>query len=241
MKKNRKSLLIVLAVAILVIAMSSTGFAANLKRNLAVTYRDIKVYYNGMLRNFANEPFIVDEQGRTYLPVNDMALLFDKTISWDNATSSITITDKAGQGNTVEMYNQILTLQQQVTKLESENKKLKEQAEEEEEVDIKDLEKDLNKKYGKEFRSDGVTLEISLKERKDGISVTIDALDRSDEDEFIDDIIIAVGKSDLNDLLGYIYDDITDEYDEEVYGTVKDDYGKMDFEFSSKGKLTTDW
>ena len=239
--KRSKKLLVVLAVVMLVIAMSSTGFAANLKRSLAVTYRDIKIYYNGMLRNFQNEPFIVDEQGRTYLPVNDMALLFDKTISWDNATSSITITDKPGQGNTVEMYNQILTLQQQVTKLESENKKLKEQAEEDEKVDIKDLEKDLNKKYGKEFRSDGVTLEISLKERKDGISVTIEALDRYDEDEFIDDVIDAVGKSDLEDLLEDIYDDITDEYDEKVYGTIEDGYGKMDFDFDKKGNVDLDY
>jgi len=239
--KRSKKLLVVLAVVMLVIAMSSTGFAANLKRSLAVTYRDIKIYYNGMLRNFQNEPFIVDEQGRTYLPVNDMALLFDKTISWDNATSSITITDKPGQGNTVEMYNQILTLQQQVTKLESENKKLKEQAEEDEKVDIKDLEKDLNKKYGKEFRSDGVTLEISLKERKDGISVTIEALDRYDDDEFIDDVIDAVGKSDLEDLLEDIYDDITDEYDEKVYGTIEDGYGKMDFDFDKKGNVDLDY
>lgn len=239
--KRSKKLLVVLAVVMLVIAMSSTGFAANLKRSLAVTYRDIKIYYNGMLRNFQNEPFIVDEQGRTYLPVNDMALLFDKTISWDNATSSITITDKPGQGNTVEMYNQILTLQQQVTKLESENKKLKEQAEEDEKVDIKDLEKDLNKKYGKEFRSDGVLLEISLTERKDGIRVTIEALDRYDDDEFIDDVIDAVGKSDLEDLLEDIYDDITDEYDEKVYGTIEDGYGKMDFDFDKKGNVDLDY
>ena len=237
MKNNKKKVLLVLAVAIFVLAMSTTGLAASLKRNFAVTYRNIRVVYNGSQANLANEPFIVDEQGRTYLALNDMALLFDKNISWNDATSTISIEDKPGQGNAVEMYN----MQLEITRLQNENKKLKEQAEEEEEVDIKDLEKDLNKKYGKEFRSDGVTLEISLKERKDGISVTIDALDRYDEDEFIDNIIIAVGKSDLNDLLEDIYDDITDEYDEEVYGTVEDDYGKMDFEFSSKGKLTTDW
>ncbi|NLL82222.1 MAG: hypothetical protein GX231_07950, partial [Tissierellia bacterium] len=218
-----------------------TGFAANLKRSLAVTYRDIKIYYNGMLRNFQNEPFIVDEQGRTYLPVNDMALLFDKTISWDNATSSINITDKPGQGNTMEMYNQIIQLQQQVTKLENENKKLKDELKEEEKVDIDDLEDDLNKKYGKEFRSDGVLLEISLTERKDGIRVTIEALDRYDDDEFIDDVIDAVGKSDLEDLLEDIYDDITDEYDEKVYGTIEDGYGKMDFDFDKKGNVDLDY
>ena len=44
--KRSKKLLVVLAVVMLVIAMSSTGFAANLKRSLAVTYRDIKIYYN---------------------------------------------------------------------------------------------------------------------------------------------------------------------------------------------------
>ena len=239
--KRSKKLLVVLAVVMLVIAMSSTGFAANLKRSLAVTYRDIKIYYNGMLRNFQNEPFIVDEQGRTYLPVNDMALLFDKTISWDNATSSITITDKPGQGNTMEMYNQIIQLQQQVTKLENENKKLKDELKEEEKVDIDDLEDDLNKKYGKEFRSDGVLLEISLTERKDGIRVTIEALDRYDDDEFIDDVIDAVGKSDLEDLLEDIYDDITDEYDEKVYGTIEDGYGKMDFDFDKKGNVDLDY
>ena len=139
------------------------------------------------------------------------------------------------------MYNQIPTLQQQVTKLESENKKLKEQAEEDEKVDIKDLEKDLNKKYGKEFRSDGVLLEISLTERKDGIRVTIEALDRYDDDEFIDDVIDAVGKSDLEDLLEDIYDDITDEYDEKVYGTIEDGYGKMDFDFDKKGNVDLDY
>ena len=137
MKNNKKKVLLVLAVAIFVLAMSTTGLAASLKRNFAVTYRNIRVVYNGSQANLANEPFIVDEQGRTYLALNDMALLFDKNISWNDATSTISIEDKPGQGNAVEMYN----MQLEITRLQNENKKLKEQAEEKDKVvDLDDLE-----------------------------------------------------------------------------------------------------
>ena len=100
MKRNYKKLAVIVAVLILTLSLATTGFAANTVKNLAVTYRNIKVFNNGIQSYFANEPFIVNEQGRTYLALNDLALLFNKDIKWDNGTSTITINDKPGQNIT---------------------------------------------------------------------------------------------------------------------------------------------
>ncbi|MDD4727021.1 MAG: hypothetical protein PHR70_09630 [Tissierellia bacterium] len=237
MKNNKKKVLLVLAVAIFVLAMSTTGLAASLKRNFAVTYRNIRVVYNGSQANLANEPFIVDEQGRTYLALNDMALLFDKNISWNDATSTISIEDKPGQGNAVEMYN----MQLEITRLQNENKKLKEQAEEKDKVvDLDDLEDDLNDAYEKEFKSDGLYLEITLKGDEDDVSVAIEALDK--DDDRVDNVFSYVSESELEDLLEDIYDDITKEYkDAEVDGYVRDSSGKIEFDFDKKGNVDLDY
>ncbi|MDD2446728.1 MAG: hypothetical protein PHY91_03435 [Tissierellia bacterium] len=237
MKNNKKKVLLVLAVAIFVLAMSTTGLAASLKRNFAVTYRNIRVVYNGSQANLANEPFIVDEQGRTYLALNDMALLFDKNISWNDATSTISIEDKPGQGNAVEMYN----MQLEITRLQNENKKLKEQAEEKDKVvDLDDLEDDLNDAYEKEFKSDGLYLEITLKGDEDDVSVAIEALDK--DDDRVDNVFSYVSESELEDLLEDIYDDITKEYkDAEVDGYVRDSSGKIEFDFDRKGNVDLDY
>lgn len=237
MKNNKKKVLLVLAVAIFVLAMSTTGLAASLKRNFAVTYRNIRVVYNGSQANLANEPFIVDEQGRTYLALNDMALLFDKNISWNDATSTISIEDKPGQGNAVEMYN----MQLEITRLQNENKKLKEQAEEKDKVvDLDDLEDDLNDEYEDEFKKKDLYLEIALKESKNKIRVSIDAVDKKGKE--VDYIFDYINKSNLEGLLEDIYDDIIREYkDADVYGTVADYYDEIDFEFTSRGKLKIEY
>lgn len=237
MKNNKKKVLLVLAVAIFVLAMSTTGLAASLKRNFAVTYRNIRVVYNGSQANLANEPFIVDEQGRTYLALNDMALLFDKNISWNDATSTISIEDKPGQGNAVEMYN----MQLEITRLQNENKKLKEQAEEKDKVvDLDDLEDDLNDEYEDEFKKNDLYLEIALKESKNKIRVSIDAVDNKGKK--VDYIFGYISKSNLEGLLEDIYDDITREYkDADVYGTVTDYSDDIDFEFTSRGKLKIEY
>lgn len=224
MKRNYKKLAVIVAVLILTLSLATTGFAANTVKNLAVTYRNIKVFNNGVQSYFANEPFIVNEQGRTYLALNDLALLFNKDIKWDNASSTITINDKPGQ-NVNELYNQVITQQQTISQLESKIKSLESQAKVKDEVvSIKDLRKQLIDEYTRIDKNKNLQIEdIKLSERKGDIEVEIYLdLDTANAQDAWDDLT----DKKITSFLQGIVDDILSikEYeDADITGFIEDE------------------
>lgn len=244
MKRNYKKLAVIVAVLILTLSLATTGFAANTVKNLAVTYRNIKVFNNGVQSYFANEPFIVNEQGRTYLALNDMALLFNKDIKWDNASSTITINDKPGQ-NVNELYNQVITQQQTISQLESKIKSLESQVKEKDEVvSIKDLRKQLLEDHDRIDKNKNLQIEdIKLSERKGDIEVEI-YLDLEADKSFeaweglTDKKITSFLQSIVDDIL-----DIKDYEDADIEGFIEDEYDNQElvsFTIDKKGKVVLD-
>lgn len=238
MKKNRKKLLVVVAVAIFMLALSSTGFAAYFETNLKAAYRNITVYRNNKQVQFSHEPFIVD--GTTYVPLRDMSEILGKEVTWNGATYEIGINDTAGEN--AELYNQILTLQGQVSHLQNENKKLKDQLEEEKVVDLDDLEDDLNDEYEDEFRRENLYFDFRLKGNEKSVKVTIKAVDKNDKS--VDYIFDYISESKLESFLEEMYDYIRDFDGYEgakITGSVQDYYEDIDFEFDKRGNVELDW
>ena len=95
MKKKGIRIVAVLLVAILV--FGSTAIAATRTENKTLTYRDIKIELNGqrITPKDANgkivDPFIID--GTTYLPIRAVSEALGLNVQWDNATSTIYISE----------------------------------------------------------------------------------------------------------------------------------------------------
>lgn len=74
------------------------AFAKNAVQSIDVTYRNIKVYKDGVLTQLKDsdgvviEPFIY--QGTTYLPARGAAELAGMDVEWDGSTSSIYLWDE---------------------------------------------------------------------------------------------------------------------------------------------------
>ena len=61
MKTNKsRKLALVIAITMLVLAFSTTGFASYLTKSIQANYRNITVFVNGVQKNLTHEPFIVD-------------------------------------------------------------------------------------------------------------------------------------------------------------------------------------
>ena len=79
---------------------SGRALATNGTRRVDITYRDIAIEYNGdriyatTADGYAVEPFIMD--GTTYLPVRGVANALGLDVSWDGATSTVTLGRSAG-------------------------------------------------------------------------------------------------------------------------------------------------
>ena len=77
-------------------------YAISGTKTIDVTYRDIKVYKDGVLTNLVDgngtkvEPFIYN--GTTYLPVRGACQLAGMDVEWDGKTSSVYLWDEVSAG-----------------------------------------------------------------------------------------------------------------------------------------------
>lgn len=241
MNLKKKFLSSVAVILLISLAITTISFAIGYKQQIWASFNNIKIYRNGEqvqldLPEGSLEPFIVNS--RTYVPLRAIAQLFDKEVLWDGTNYRIDINDKPWQGSNQYidyLLGVISEKQEEINKLKSEIKELEDEIKDlesklEEEVELPDVEKKLNKNYNK---IDGVKVEIELDWYKDDIEVTV----WIDYDDYAD--------LDLDDVEDYLYDlyDEIEYYFEgvEVYGYfVSDDSYEDDllyFEFNSKGKL----
>lgn len=108
MKKSVK-IIALTVVAILVVSCFAV-LGANISKQVDIYYRNIKININGTEHNPTNaqgetvEPFIYD--GTTYLPVRAVADALGMDVAWDDATSTVTLTDKSSGNVNKEFVRQ---------------------------------------------------------------------------------------------------------------------------------------
>lgn len=228
MKNNKmRKIAILVAVMMLVMSFSSTGFASWLDQTIKASYRNISVYVNGTVKQAKNvsgvviEPFIVD--GTTYVPLRGIADILGYQVSFNPTTYRIDIT-----GTDISTLTQRI-IQQEAT-IKALEAKLAAQA-----VDLADMEDQLNDDY---TDIEGIDIEnIILDGDEDDIEVAVyvdlnttgliaewDALTDAEILNFLQDIV-----DDILDefptaaITGFIEDEDSSDELEDFYINTRDD------------------
>ena len=219
MKNNKmRKIAILVAVMMLVMSFSSTGFASWLDQTIKASYRNISVYVNGTVKQAKNvsgvviEPFIVD--GTTYVPLRGIADILGYQVSFNPTTYRIDIT-----GTDISTLTQRI-IQQEAT-IKALEAKLAVQS-----VDLGDLEDQLKDDYtdieGIDIEDiildgdeDDVEVEIYVDLRTTALLAEWNALTDSEIENFLQDIV----------------DDILDEFPgADITGFIEDEYGNDELE-----------
>ena len=94
MFKGKKYRVIAAGVAVMLI-LGATAFAKQVTETIEVTYDNIKILIDGVEHTAKDangnviEPFIYN--GTTYLPVRGIANAFNKDVSWEPQTSTVSL------------------------------------------------------------------------------------------------------------------------------------------------------
>lgn len=220
MKTNKsRKLALVIAITMLVLAFSTTGFAAYFTKTLQANYRNITVFVNGAQKNLKSEPFIVD--GTTYVPLRDMSEIMGSTVAFNPATYRIDITDMGDAGLQYEIYIKDARIKELEAKLLENDSSSG--------SDLSSIAKSLAKKY--DDIDDLDVVDIKLKGDKKDIKVEI-VIDTKDSKQY--DYWKRLSDRDFEDYLQDIVDAIRKEYrDADITGSIYDKYEKEDrVEFS---------
>lgn len=214
-KRNRRIAMIV-AVLMLTMAFSTTGFAAWMGKTIEAQYRNVTIFVNNQYKQATDvngkviEPFIYE--GTTYVPLRGISQMLGYQVSFNPQTYRIDIT---GSGDSAAAQYEILLLQARIKELEDELADLEDSS-----IDLDDLEDQLNDDYDE---IDGVDVEdIKLSGDEDDIEVEIyiDTTRSAQWDAWTD-----LSDADIEDFLQDIVDDILDEYpDADITGFIEDEY-----------------
>jgi len=236
-KRNRRIAMII-AVLMLTMAFSTTGFAAWMTKSIEASYRNITIWVNGEMKQARDangviiEPFIVD--GTTYVPIRGISQLLGYEVNFDQTNYRI---DIKGSATDPSLQYQLYLKDARIAELEAQL-----QALEDTETDIEGLEKEINDKFTRIDRLVSIS-EIELKEYKNYLEVRIyvnlrTSADISDWNEVLDDGEV---KSFIEDIVEYIEDNY-DEYDvEDIEGFVEDKYDNEElvtFTTNSRGVVS---
>jgi hypothetical protein len=238
-KKFRK-IAILVAVMMLVMSFSSTGFASWLDQTIKASYRNITVFVNGTMKQAKTaqgavvEPFIVD--GTTYVPLRGISEMLGYQVTFNPTTYRIDITG----ADVSTLTNQILQQQITIKTLEDKVKALEAQLADNGIEDFEDMEEYLLDEYPTlgDLDIDGIVLDGDEDEIELEVSVYLkSSTAKGDWTELRDSRI----KSYLQSLV----DELLDEYDEpEVYGSIRDSYGKKTlvyFDLDKYNKVVLDY
>ncbi|MDN9008499.1 copper amine oxidase N-terminal domain-containing protein [Brevibacillus laterosporus] len=236
----KKKALLVLSSALLIGALPATTDAAVVKKNVLASYNNVKVKYNGYEVPTSTEPFIVN--GTTYIPVRMMAGVFNKNVDWDQASYTVSVTDREDP-TVASLKAQLASKDSTIANLEKQLKDAKDDLARKDDKkssdsdDLEDLEDKIRDKY--EDWED-IDWDISLDGDEDDIEITIEFSMDDDEDLFNDR-----DKDDLKDFVTKICKMVWDDdafEDADITGTITDsddDDDLYDFEGkASSGKVT---
>lgn len=215
MKNWKKPLSVLSATALLsgVLFTTSVDASSSVKK-ADIHYKNIKIINNSQEVTIdpKTEPFILN--GVTYIPLRMMGDLYNKSVQWNGAASTILIKDitpPISQATVNALTAQIKAKDTQIAQLQAEITKLKES---QKAGNIDDLEDELNDDYYDYYDDDLDDIEITLSGDKDDIDVRIDVNAR--DWEFLT-------TNEKTKFLQAIIDDILDEFeDADITGTIKD-------------------
>lgn len=229
MLKNKKKLALMIAVLMLVLSFSTTGFAAWATQTLQASYRNITIFVNGAARTAKNangvvvEPFIVD--GTTYVPLRGIADILGYQISFNPTTYRIDITGA-----------DVASLAAQVIQKDARIKELETQLAKYATTSLSTLEDDLEDDYSK---IGTVSIKsITLKGDKNNIElqVYVDLTRSTDYDAWkaLSDTTKKTVIQDMVDDILYVYKDAN------ITGFVQDNYDKskiLKFSLDSRDRV----
>ncbi len=86
----KKPLALILTMAF-ILGTAAGAVGAALTRTIEVTYRDIKINVDGKAIQTPNKPFIVNAEGRTYLPARPLAEALGARVGWDEASGTVLV------------------------------------------------------------------------------------------------------------------------------------------------------
>lgn len=207
MKKMRIRQAAIAAMAVMIgTTIISGATQLGTKKTLDVWSGALKISYNSRDITSQVTPIVVNNT--TYLPLRSMANLFGKSISYNNATAVVTLTDTTGTGSSDSAT--IAQLKQQLAEKDAEIARLKSQLGES--SDISSIQSTLNKTY-KTYRS--TKFEFSLSGNSSTVKINID----TDKDDWEENFTSSKQKT----FLQLVCDAVRKEYSSAVItGTVKD-------------------
>lgn len=83
---------VALTALVVVSATAGAWASTGIRKQLEVEYRDIKISVNGKTIDVGgSEPFVVLEQGRTFVPARPLAEALGATVGWDQETSTVQV------------------------------------------------------------------------------------------------------------------------------------------------------
>lgn len=213
MLKNKKRIALMIAVLMLVLSFSTTGFASWLDKTIKASYRNITIAVNGVAKTAKNvngvivEPFIVD--GTTYVPLRGIADILGYQVSFNPTTYKIDITG----GDIAQLTATIAQQQATIKSLETQLAQYKT-------MTIAELEAKLLKDYGS---ISGVeVIEYDLRGDKTAIEVRVyvDLRNSTDTNEWN-----AVSQTKIKNHLQSVVDLIKNSFkDAKVTGYIENDY-----------------
>lgn len=225
-RKYSKKLGISLAVIILVMSLTSIGYAAVAGKyyDIKAWMGDLKIFRNGQQIQLADPPMIVN--GRTYLPVRAVAEMLNKDVTWDPVNYHVGINDKPGDN--------VTSLQQQLFAAQLEISRLNKLIDESKVTSISDLEKDLMKRYD-EYKDVEFDIDLKGNEKDLEVRIYVDLYDFEDEWDDLSD-------KNITSYLQNIVDHILDKYkNAKIKGFIEDsdrDKELVSFSVSSKGAVS---
>jgi hypothetical protein len=215
----KKTSAIALSSVLLAGVLASSSDAAVATKNVQVKYNNVKVTYNGQLVPTDIEPFLIN--GTTYIPLRMMAGVFNKNVSWDGKTYTVSVTDKEDtriaslQAEIAQKDARIAELEKKLQEAEDELAQSDEDDEDDVDDRIDELEDDLNDYYG-EYQDLEWSIYLSGDEDSIDVDIEIDLDEYQDEYDDLSD-------SDIEDLVEDVCSDIWDEFeDADIDGVILD-------------------
>ncbi len=231
MKKTGVKIL-VLVMIIFLVSMTFISIGAEqlgFSKTLEVWYGAVKVNYNNLDLTRQLQPVVIN--GVTYLPLSKVSNTFNKSVSWNNATKTITLKDKESL-EVNDLKRQLSDKEARIEYLENKLNVLKDvlndgtigrstsrnnynyNDDDDDDIDdeLDDIEDDLNDDYD-EYND--VDLEYSLSYKNNKVVVEID----TDKDDWEDDLSSGRRKTIYKNVCEEIQDNIDDA---DIRGFVKD-------------------
>lgn len=241
--KSKKKLIALVAASTLSLSMfAPTAYAASITKSLKAIFNNIKVSYNGEIKNLTTEPFIVD--GTTYVPLRAVAEIMGSNVQWANNTVYITAkptTDPASE--TLASQLALKTAEANALKVQLQNAQDELKKYKDAETSAKDNTKTLKQTldqieddYADEYRIDW---SFDLVEKSKKLVLTLSYDSRYDGSVFD-----RLSSSQLRSFVNEICEDIRSSHkDIEITGTIEDSRNrttKANFTYSKTDKLSFD-